>query len=87
MRRRVIVRGRVQGVWFRDSVRRLAQREGVAGWARNCQDGSLEAVLEGAPGAVDRLLDFCRIGPPGARVDRVEATDEQPQGLEGFRIQ
>ena len=83
-RRRAIVRGRVQGVWFRDSLGRLARREGVAGWARNCPDGSLEAVLEGEERAVERALDFCRIGPPRARVDEVEVIEEEPAGLEGF---
>jgi acylphosphatase len=65
-------------------LRRVAQREGVAGWARNCADGSVEAVLEGAGRSVDRVLDFCRIGPPAARVDEVEVTEEEPEGLEGF---
>jgi acylphosphatase len=83
-RRRAIVRGRVQGVWFRESLGKLARREGVAGWARNCADGSLETVLEGDESAVDRVLDFCRIGPPQARVDEVEVIDEEPDALEGF---
>ena len=64
IRRRVVVHGRVQGVFFRDSVRRLAERERVAGWARNAPDGTVEAVFEGEPEAVARLVDFCRLGPP-----------------------
>jgi acylphosphatase len=86
VRRRVVARGRVQGVFFRDSVRRLAEREGVAGWARNRADGAVEAVFEGEPAAVERLVDFCRIGPPSASVERVEVADERPEGLDRFRI-
>jgi len=85
-RRRLTVHGRVQGVFFRDSLRRLAEREGVAGWARNSADGTLEAVLEGEPDAVERLVDYCRLGPPHASVERVEVAEEPPEGLAGFRI-
>jgi acylphosphatase len=83
-RRRVTVRGRVQGVFFRDGVRRVAEREGVAGWVRNRADGSLETVLEGDAAAVRRVIEFCRTGPPAARVDDVEVVQEQPEGLAGF---
>jgi acylphosphatase len=86
IRRRVIVHGRVQGVFFRDSVRRLAEREGVGGWARNAPDGTVEAVFEGEPAAVERLVDFCRLGPPHASVERVEVADEEPEGLGRFTI-
>ncbi len=85
-RRRVVVRGLVQGVWFRDSTLRLAQRHRVAGWVRNRADGTVEAVFEGDPGAVERLVDFCRVGPPDARVDAVETTEEEPEGLRGFDV-
>lgn len=85
-RRRVVCHGRVQGVFFRDSVRRLAEREGVAGWARNSLDGTVEAVFEGEADAVERLVDFCRLGPPHASVERVEVAEEPPEGLAGFRI-
>lgn len=85
-RRRVVVRGRVQGVFFRDTVRRRAREEGVAGWIRNRSDGSVEAVFEGDAGAVTRLVDLCRSGPPGARVEEVEVFDETPEGLDGFPI-
>ena len=60
VRRRVRAHGRVQGVFFRDSVRREAARRGVAGWARNCSDGTAEAVFEGAPDAVAAMVDFVR---------------------------
>jgi acylphosphatase len=86
VRRRVIVEGRVQGVFFRDTVRRLAVQHGVAGWARNNLDGTVEAAFEGSPEAVERLVDFCRRGPAGARVDGVDVRTEEPEGLEGFRV-
>ena len=86
IRRRVVVHGRVHGVWFRDSTRRLAVRHGVAGWARNRRDGTVEAVFEGEPEAVGRLVDFCRVGPPDARVTAVEESPEEPQGLQGFSV-
>ncbi len=86
IRRRVIVHGRVQGVFFRDSLRRLAEREGVAGWARNTPEGTVEAVFEGEPTAVERLVDFCRLGPPHASVSRVDVVEQEPEGLTGFAI-
>jgi len=76
----------VQGVFFRDSVRRLALRFGVAGWVRNDRDGSVEAVFEGEPDAVERLVMFCREGPRGARVDEADVHEEQPEGARGFEI-
>jgi acylphosphatase len=86
IRRRVRVTGRVQGVYFRETLRHRAAAEGVAGWTRNTSDGTLEAVLEGEPEAVERVLDFCRIGPEAARVDGVEVLDERPEGLQEFEI-
>lgn len=69
------IEGRVQGVWFRESMRREAERLGVTGWVRNAQDGSVEAVVQGADEAVDALIEWARTGPPLARVDRVTQTD------------
>ena len=86
IRRRVIVHGFVQGVFFRDTVRRRAMSANVAGWVRNNRDGSLEALFEGEPAAVERLVDFCREGPRGAYVDRVELHAEDVEGLSAFRI-
>ena len=86
IRRRVIVHGLVQGVFFRDSVRRRAEAAGVSGWARNNRDGSVEAVFEGEEDAVERLVRFCHVGPSDSRVDRVDLFDESPQALAGFRI-
>jgi acylphosphatase len=86
VRRRVVVRGHVQGVFFRDSVRRLAERYGVSGSVANRWDGAVEAVFEGSADAVERLVDFCREGPRGARVDEVEVTDDAPAGETGFSV-
>jgi acylphosphatase len=86
IRRRVVVHGRVQGVFFRDSVRERAGARGVHGRARNRPDGTVEAVFEGPPEAVDALVRFCETGPRGARVARVEVADEEPEGLDGFEV-
>ena len=85
-RRRVVVHGRVQGVFFRDSVRRLAERNSVAGWVRNTPEGTVEAVLEGEREAVERLVTFCHDGPRGARVTTVDVHEEEPEALVGFRV-
>jgi acylphosphatase len=82
----VVVHGRVQGVFFRDTIRRMADSRGIAGWVRNNRDGSVEAALEGPPDAVEALVDFCREGPRGAVVERVEVSEEEPQGEAGFRV-
>ena len=84
IRRRVVVTGRVQGVFFRDSTRREARRRGVAGWVTNRADGSVEAVFEGEPDAVERLVAFCREGPRGARVEWVDVSAEELEALSGF---
>ena len=85
IRRRVIVTGHVQGVFFRDSVREAAGNEGVAGWAANRRDGSVEVVLEGPVEAVESLVGYCRTGPVSARVEHAEVTPEAPEGLSGFQ--
>ena len=86
IRRRITVHGSVQGVGFRFSVARAAQSRGVAGWVSNRPDGTVEAVFEGEPEAVDSLVRFCRGGPHGAVVDRVESVEEEPEGLRSFGI-
>jgi acylphosphatase len=86
IRRRIVVHGRVQGVFFRDSVRQRARAMGVHGRVRNRPDGTVEAVFEGPPDAVEALVRFCEAGPRGARVSRVEVADEEPQGLDGFEV-
>jgi acylphosphatase len=80
------VHGYVQGVFFRDTTRRMATSRGVCGWVRNRPDGTVEAIFEGPHDAVERLVEFAREGPRGARVDRVEVIDEPPEGVAGFRI-
>ena len=86
IRRRVVAYGRVQGVFFRDSVRRLARQRSIAGWVSNRWDGGVEAVFEGEPDAVDRLVRFMQDGPRGAAVERVEVSEEEPEGLSGFDV-
>ena len=86
IRRRVVVHGFVQGVFFRDTVRRAAVGAGVAGWVRNNRDGTVEAALEGEPATVERVVDVCRTGPRGARVDQVDVFEEAPEGLTGFSV-
>jgi acylphosphatase len=86
IRTKVVVHGLVQGVFFRDTITRRARAAGVSGWVRNAWDGTVEAVFEGDPDAVERLVGFCHEGPRGARVDRVEVVDEIPEGLRGFEI-
>ena len=86
IRTRLVIHGLVQGVFFRESTRRVAQTAGVAGWVRNLIDGQVEAVIEGPPDAVADVAAFCNEGPSGARVDLVEAFDEPHEGLEHFTV-
>ena len=86
IRRRVLVSGRVQGVFFRDSCQREAAAAGVAGWVRNTFDGRVEAVFEGDDAAVQRMVEWCRQGPRRADVDDVEVVEEQPARENGFRV-
>ena len=86
VRRRVIVSGVVQGVGFRYAVERAATSRGVAGWARNRPDGTVEAVFEGDPDGVDSLERLCREGPRGSVVTGVEVNEETPEGLPGFEV-
>ena len=86
VRRRVVVRGHVQGVFFRDSTRREALRRGVSGWVSNRPDGAVEAVFEGSPTDVEELVLFASSGPRGAFVEDVEVTEEAPEGLSGFAV-
>jgi len=81
-----MVSGRVQGVFFRDTVRRRAESAGVAGWVRNTPDGAVEAVFEGDPASVDQMVELCRRGPSRAEVTGFEVVDEEPEGLSGFEI-
>jgi acylphosphatase len=84
VRRKVVVSGRVQGVFFRASCRDEAKSAGVAGWVSNEPDGTVKAVFEGEADAVDQMIAWCHQGPPQADVDDVTVTEEQPEGLQGF---
>ena len=86
VRRHVTISGEVQGVNFREATRRKATEAGVAGWVANRSDGTVEAVFEGPPAAVDELVEFCRDGPTPASVENVDAREEQPEGLTGFDV-
>jgi acylphosphatase len=86
IRRRVLVSGVVQGVWFRDSCRHEAEARGVSGWIRNTSDGSVEAVFEGEADQVEQLVDWCHVGPPRARVAAVVVHDEEPRAEVGFVV-
>lgn len=85
VRRRILVDGRVQGVFYRASAEREANRLGVAGSARNRRDGRVEMVVEGKPEAVDAFIAWARLGPPRADVTDITVTDEPPTGAKGFR--
>jgi acylphosphatase len=82
--RHVVVHGDVQGVFFRDSTVKEAESRGVSGWVRNRDDGTVEAVFEGEPDAVEALVDFCRSGPSRADVREVDVDEREPEGLSGF---
>jgi acylphosphatase len=86
IRKRVLVSGRVQGVFYRDTCRRLATRLGVSGWVRNLPDGRVEAVFEGPSEQVRRLVEWSRQGPESAVVDEVTVHAERPEGLSAFSI-
>lgn len=86
VRTRVVVAGLVQGVYFRDTCRRVATERRVAGWVRNLPDGTVEAVFEGSPDAVRQLVEWAHRGPARARVHRVEVYEEEPEGLSGFTV-
>jgi acylphosphatase len=86
VRVRAVVTGRVQGVWYRESCRREAERHGVTGWVRNTPDGSVELEAEGARPAVDALLAWARRGPSRARVAAMTVTDLRPVGGSGFVV-
>lgn len=83
---RMLVSGRVQGVFYRESTRRAARHHGVSGWVRNLSDGRVEAVLEGSEDDVQRVVEWARSGPRWADVDHLEVSEEDPEGLNGFEV-
>ncbi|HDH96427.1 MAG TPA: acylphosphatase [Proteobacteria bacterium] len=82
----VYISGRVQGVFFRYSTEQEAKAAGVCGWVRNLPDGRVEAFFEGPRESVERMIRWCRKGPPMARVDDVQVEWVEPKGYENFRI-
>lgn len=86
VRVRVLISGMVQGVFFRQATAEQARRLGVAGWVRNRPDGRVEAVFEGSQDVVDQIVSWCREGTPWSKVEQVEVTAEEPEGLDAFRI-
>lgn len=84
--RRVVVHGRVQGVFFRDSTRREARSHGLAGWVRNCADGTVEAWFEGSADEVAAMVRWCTEGPRHADVEGVDVSEVAPEGLAGFAV-
>jgi acylphosphatase len=86
IRRRLLVHGKVHGVFYRDSTRHAARHEGVSGWAANRSDGTVEVVLEGPANAVESVVGYCRRGPSSAEVREVDEHEETPEGLTGFQI-
>lgn len=85
-RRRIVAHGQVQGVFFRAELKERAGALGLAGWARNRADGSMEACLEGPEPMVEQALAWCADGPEKARVTRLDVIEEQAQGIRGFKI-
>lgn len=86
VRRKLIISGHVQGVFFRDSCRQMAREQAISGSAHNLPDGRIEIHLEGYKPAVDRVIAWCRLGPPMAEVEKVEVYEERPVGQNGFSI-
>lgn len=83
----VWVSGRVQGVYFRQNTRREAQRRGLRGWVRNLADGRVEAVFEGERGALEAVVEWCRVGPPDSFVENLDVRWEEAEGtFPGFEI-
>jgi acylphosphatase len=84
--RRLRLTGRVQGVFFRAWTAEQAERRDVAGWIRNCRDGSVEALVQGEADAVSALIEALHRGPPSARVEGVEVEETEPEPLSGFEV-
>jgi acylphosphatase len=84
VRRHLVITGRVQGVFYRGWMVGQARALGIDGWVRNCADGSVEAVVAGAPEAVEAIIARCRQGPSAARVEHIAIDDAAPGTLEGF---
>ena len=86
MSTRVLIQGRVQGVWFRGWMAREAGARGLGGWVRNRFDGTVEALFTGPAATVDDMVEACRTGPPAARVTDVATHPAEDTGEAGFRF-
>jgi acylphosphatase len=84
--KRIIIRGRVQGVYFRASAKEKASALGLTGEVRNLEDESVEVLVAGDEQRVEQLIAWCRIGPPSARVEEVVVSDIEPKEFDGFRV-
>ena len=83
----VVIHGRVQGVLFRHNTGKIADRLGIKGWVRNAPDGAVEAVFEGEEEALEKIINWCKKGTIGARVDKVEVKEEPYKNeFEAFHI-
>ena len=81
---RVVISGRVQGVWYRGWTVERARAAGLCGWVRNRKDGTVEAVFAGSPDTIEAMITECRDGPPLAKVDAIAREDAQDEGWTGF---
>jgi acylphosphatase len=81
-----LISGQVQGVFFRHETRLRAREKGLSGWVRNLPDGRVEAIFEGPDEAVEEMVRWCRRGPGGAEVGRVDVRREDPEGIQGFEV-
>ena len=86
IRRRIVVHGKVQGVFFRETARWAAEQHGVSGWVRNNDDGTVEAVFEGNEESVGQAAALFEDGPPDAEVERADVFEEEPEKLRGFKV-
>jgi acylphosphatase len=86
IRRRIVVSGRVQGVFYRDTCKQEAKRLGVGGGARNLPDGRVEVIVEGDPDKVEEMISWCRTGSDPSEVSSVEVEEEEPRGEDRFSV-
>ena len=82
----IVAHGRVQGVWYRGSAQAFATERGLAGWAKNCPDGTVEIHVEGAPAPLDEFVEWCKKGPPSAEVTRIDVTPVPSREMDKFFI-
>ncbi|WP_130470873.1 acylphosphatase [Candidatus Magnetaquicoccus inordinatus] len=86
LHKRLLIHGRVQGVFYRVSTQQEAEKLGLRGWVKNLPNGSVEVEVHGSPSAVAALLAWCQHGPPGARVEKIDSNDCPPAEYTGFQV-